>query len=60
MISYRAGFRNACTDAPATASTSGCGSLAAPRRFAKSKIHTSSNQLSRPLEPGLTDGIKAF
>ncbi|SPP94691.1 protein of unknown function [Bradyrhizobium vignae] len=39
------GFRNACTNAPAEAGTSGGGSLTAPGLLAKSKIHTSSKLL---------------
>jgi hypothetical protein len=50
MISCVSGFRNACTNAPAKAGTSGSGSLTALCLLAKSKIHTSSNPLPSGLE----------
>jgi hypothetical protein len=58
MISI-ACFRNACTNAPAEAGTSGSGSLTARRRLAKSKIHTSSNPLPLALDPGRQGPIQA-
>jgi hypothetical protein len=58
MISI-ACFRNACTNAPAEAGTSGSGSLTARGRLAKSKIHTSSNPLPLALNHGRKGPVSA-